>query len=116
VRTDEDGVPRLIASPDSFAFFVDRGFGRLRAYAAKDPIAALHWLRVVGEAAAACRTPEQIGVLRTESTRFLEAASAALDGPDHLAVEERGSALQALLARGVRGIDAAQMGWLGGKA
>ena len=116
VRADEDGVPRLIASPDSFAFFVDRGFGRLRAYAAKDTIAALHWLRVVGEAAAACRTPDQIDVLRTESTRFLEAASAALDGPDYRAVEEQGSALQALLARGLGGIDAAKMDWLGGSA
>ena len=116
VRYDEDGAPRLIAEPDSFAFFVDRGFGRLRQYASADVIAALHWLRVVGEVAASCRTADQIGVLQSEAALFREQAEASLDGPDAREVNERAEALQALLARGVGSIDAAQTGWLGGSA
>ena len=116
VRHDENGKPRLIAEPDSFAFFVDRGFGRLRQYAAADVIAALHWLRVVGEVAATCRTPDQIDVLQNEAALFREQAEASLDGPDAREVCERAKALQALLARGVGGIDAAHTGWLGGSA
>ena len=114
VRHGEDGKPRLIAEPDSFAFFVDRGFGRLRQYAAADVIAGLHWLRVVGEVAAACRTPDQIEVLRQEAALFREQAAASLDGPDARQVDQRAEALQALLARGAGGIDAAQTEWLGG--
>jgi uncharacterized membrane protein len=116
VRQDKDGTARLIAEPDSFAFFIDRGFGRLRQYAAPDVIAALHWLRVVGEVAASCRTPDQIDVLRRQAALFREQAEASLDGPDARQVSERAQALQALLARGVGRIDTAQTEWLGGSA
>ncbi|HVF83278.1 MAG TPA: DUF2254 domain-containing protein [Sphingomicrobium sp.] len=116
VRQDDTGVARLIADPDSFAFFVDRGFGRLRQYASADVIAALHWLRVVGELAASCRTPDQINVLQKEATLFREQAAASLGGPDGRKVDQRAEELQALLARGIRKIDAAQTDWLGGSA
>ena len=116
VRHDRSGVPRVVAEADSFAFYVDRAFGRLRQYASADVIAALHWLRVVGEVAATCRTAEQIWVIRREAALFREQAEAALDGPDARQVDERAQALQALLARGVGGIDAAQTEWLGGTA
>jgi uncharacterized membrane protein len=108
VRHDPEGMPRLVADADSFAFYVDRAFGRLRQYAAADVIAALHWLQVVGEVAATCRTPDQIAVLRKELALFREQADASLKGPDSRKVSERAQALQALLARGVTGIDAAQ--------
>ena len=116
VREDEDGTPRLIARPDSFAFFVDRGFGQLRQYAASDVIAALHWLQVVGEVAASCRTPDQIDVLRRQAALFREQAATALNGPDARAVDQRAAELQALLARGVGAINTAQTEWLGGSA
>lgn len=116
VRADQDGVPRIIAAPDDFAFFVDRSFGRLREYVAADTIAALHFLRVVGEVAAACRCPDQIDLLRLEAIRLDELAAAQLDGPNARAVAERSAALQQLLSRGVGRIDAQQASWLGGSA
>jgi uncharacterized membrane protein len=69
VRSDKDGTPRLITSPDNFAFFVDRSFGRLRQYVAGNTIAALHLLRVIGEVAAVCRRSDHIDVLRAEAVR-----------------------------------------------
>ena len=116
VRYDQEGKPRLVAEADSFAFYVDRSFGRLRQYTAADVIAALHWIRVVGEVAASCRTPNQIDVLRKEAALFREQADASLDGPDARQVSERAQALQDLLARGVGWVDAAQAEWLGGSA
>ena len=116
VRLDKEGTPRLITSPDDFGYFVDRSFGRLRQYAAADTIAALHLLRVVGEVAAACRRPDQIDVLRAETSRFAELAMAQLDGPNGRAVQERATALQSLLSHGVGQIDAGQADWLGGRA
>jgi uncharacterized membrane protein len=114
VRADKEGTPRLITSPDDFAFFVDRSFGRLRQYAASDTIAALHLLQVMGEVAAACRRPDQIDVLRAEAARFAELAREKLDGPNGREVQERAMALQSLLSRGIGNIDARQADWLGG--
>lgn len=114
VRADQNGVPRLIASPDDFGSFVDRSFGRLRQYAASDTIAGLHLLQVMGEVAAACRRPDQIDVLRAEASRFAELASDQLDGPNGRDVQARVAALQSLLSRGVGQIDAQQADWLGG--
>jgi uncharacterized membrane protein len=116
VRLDKEGTPRLITSPDDFGYFVDRSFGRLRQYAARDTIAALHLLRVLGEVAAACRRPDQIDVLRAETSRFAELALEQLDGPNGRAVQERATALQSLLSHGVGQIDARQADWLGGSA
>lgn len=116
VRLDEQGRPRLIAKPDSFGYFIAQGFGRLRAYAAADAMAGLHWLRVLGEVAASCRTPDQIGALLREAALFREQAAASLEGPDAREVNARAQALENLLARGPGGIDAAQTRWLGGTA
>ncbi|UUR08129.1 DUF2254 domain-containing protein [Sphingomonas glaciei] len=116
VRVDKEGASRLITSPDDFRYFVDQSFGRLRQYAAGDTIAALHLLRVVGEVAAACRRPDQIDVLRAETSRFAELAMEQLDGPNGRAVQERATALQSLLSNGVGQIDARQADWLGGSA
>ena len=116
IRYDEAGTPRLIASPDDFRFFVDCSFGRLRQYAAADTIAALHLLQVIGEVAAACRKPDQIDALRSETTHFAELAREKLAGHNGREVQERADALQRLLSRGVGEIDSRQAGWLGGSA
>ena len=114
VRLGEDGEARLVAAPDDFAFFVARSFGRIRSYAARDPLAGLHLLRVMGEVGAACRTPRQVEILRAEAARFAELAAIALGGPSARAVAARAGELQALLARGPDGIGAGQADWLGG--
>jgi len=116
VRVDQDGQPRLIAQPDDFPTFVRHAFGRLRPYAAGDGLAALHFLRVIGELAASCRLPKQIDALRNESTRFAEQAALALDGPTGRAVAGRVAELETLLSRGAGRIDIAQAEWLGGSA
>jgi uncharacterized membrane protein len=116
VRADKDGVPRLIARPDDFAYFVDRSFGRLRQYAASDSIAGLHLLQVMGEVAAACRRPDQIDILRAEATRFAELANEQLTGANARELQERATALLRLLSRGVGQIDVRQADWLGGSA
>ncbi|MDT9599147.1 DUF2254 domain-containing protein [Sphingosinicella rhizophila] len=116
VREDEDGTPRLIARPDDFRLFVADSLGRLRHYVARDPIASLHFLRVVGEVAAGCPLQDQIDLLSAEAARFTEVAAAQLDGADARAVEERARELQSILARGAGRIDSAQAEWLGGSA
>lgn len=111
VRSDKEGTPRLITRPDDFRYFVDRSFGRLGQYAARDTIAALHLLRVHGEVAAACRRPGQIDVLRAETSRFAELAAEQLDGPNAREVQARATALLRLLSRGVEQIDSRQADW-----
>jgi uncharacterized membrane protein len=116
VRSDNEGTPRLITSADNFGYFVDRSFSRLRQYAARDTITALHLLRVLGEVAAACRRPDQIELLRAETSRFAEVAAEQLDGPNAREVQARATALQSLFSRGVGQIDSQQADWLGGSA
>lgn len=116
IRTDDDGVPRVIAAPDDFAFFVDRSFGRLRDYAASDKIAGLHFLQVIGEVAAACRKPDQIDTLRAEAARLAELAADKLEGPSARELADRAARLQQMLSHGVGDIDAEQADWLGGSA
>lgn len=116
VRTDDDGVARVIALPVDFARFVEMSFGRLRAYVAADMIASLHFLRVMGEVAAECRCYDQVDVLRDETARFSDMVERKLDGADLHVVQRRAAELKALLARGLDGIHDGQAEWLGGRA
>lgn len=116
VRIDKEGQARLIAEPDSFAFFVEEGFGKLRQYAAANVIAAMHWLRVVGDVASTCRSQHQIDVLSHETALFREQAAASLKSADANQVDERAEKLQAKLGHGVGHIEVTQSNWLGGSA
>lgn len=116
VRSDDTGTPRLIAIPDDFRSFVARSFSRLRQYVATDTIAALHFLRVIGEVGAACREADQLDALRTEVSRFAELAKEKLAGLNCRSVQERCEALKRLLSLGVGEIDSRQADWLGGSA
>jgi len=112
VRLDEDGVPRLIARPNDFAFFLRLSFGRLRPYVAKDELTSLRLLSVLGDMSSSCRSPDQIDTIRTEVGLFTEQVGHALKGPAKRAVEKRSDELQALLAQS----GSARPDWLGGSA
>ena len=115
-RVDADGRVRVIALPDRFDDYVERAFGRLRQYAARDMNAALHLLRTFGEVAAGCRTSAQTAVLAAEAERLAGMAEDALNGAARARVLERASELGALLAAGPGAIDERQAEWLGGTA
>lgn len=116
VRVDKAGVARVVAMPISFADFVDKAFGRLRLYVAADMIAALHFLRVLGELAAACGQESQLAPLRAEARTLAELAGEKLSGADRAAVLKRADELQQLLLRRPECIDEDQAAWLGGSA
>lgn len=100
VRLDDQGTPRLVVTADSFDHFVEQGFGRMRQYAAGDRIAALHWLKVVGDLSDSCSRPNQIDALRREVGRFAEQSGLALDGPDARDVAACAQEVQARLSAG----------------
>ncbi len=114
VRVDKDDQPRVLAQPADFGHFIHNGFGRLRHYAAADMIAGLHFLRVLGEVATACRQPAQLALLRSQTTHFAELAAEELSGRDRQVVLDRAAELQALLTKPARNIEEDQAGWLGG--
>lgn len=116
VRTSADGTPRVIAQAADFGHFIELGFGRLRRYCAADMIAALHYLRVLGEIAASCREAGQVGILQEQAKRLAEEAGAELSGADREKVMARVSELQSLLALGPAAIHERQAAWLGGSA
>jgi uncharacterized membrane protein len=116
VRVDPNGTPRVIARPDDFASFIACSFGRVRDYAARDPIASLHFLRVLGEVATGCRLESQIGTISAEAARFAEVAVGQLRGAAARSVQERAEELQAFLSRGIGRIDSTHVEWLGGSA
>jgi uncharacterized membrane protein len=116
VRVDDDGRPRVIATPISFADVLDKGFGRLRHYAAADMIAGLHFLRVLGEVAAACRQESQLLLIGEHAERFTALAADELSDADRRAVLDRAAELRQLLTREPWRIDEDQAEWLGGSA
>ena len=115
-RVDEDGKVRVIAPPDGFEQYVERAFGRLRQYAARDMNAALHVLRTLGEVAAGCRTQAQTAILAAEAERLVGMAEHELAGAALACVRERASELRRLLAQPPVAIDERQAEWLGGSA
>lgn len=116
VRQSEDGKPRLIADPDDFEYFIAQSFGRVRPYAARDPLAGLHLLQVLAEVGADCRDADQLKTLRAEAARFAELAQIELAGPSARAVAARAAELQALLAWARGNIGAGQADRLSGSA
>ena len=96
-RVDDDGAVRVIALPESFAGFVDRGFGRMRQYLARDMNAAA---RAFDSLAAAGSQSAQVGQKRAlgeEAHKLLLLVDRELDGPSRdTAREHYRSALKTL--------------------
>jgi uncharacterized membrane protein len=67
LRTDEEGVLRVVASPLDYAGYVQLAFGQFRQYLAGDSIAAAHALKVIDTVAADCTDLVRIAALRAEA-------------------------------------------------
>ena len=117
LRVDDDGALRVIAHPETFAGFVERGFGALVQYAASDMIAGLRFLRALGEVALGCDDPGRLALLAKQADQLEELAREKLIGVNLARVADRAAALRRALAepdvrRALRDSDA----WLGGTA
>ena len=117
LRVDDNGALRVVAHPETFASFVERGFGALVQYAAGDMIASLRFLRALGEVALGCDAPDRLALLAHQADQLEELARDKLNGVNLSRVTDRADALRRALAepdvkRALRDSDA----WLGGTA
>lgn len=80
-RADSQGRVRVIARPYSFAELVERGFGRMRPYLARDVIATNHAFDKLAAVGAQCETPKERQILAAELQRLLLLAEQELQGP-----------------------------------
>ncbi len=97
-RLDKKGVLRVISPAGDFELHLDRGFGRLRPYAAADVNAGSHFLCCLASLAGQCRSTEQIDVLAAEAEALLSMARRGLGGPSLDRIEEQMNATRAALA------------------
>ncbi len=80
-RRDESGAIRLWTVPQSFADFIERGFGRMRQYVSRDMNAALAALDTLAAVSARCGSAERMKIVSLEADRLLELAAIELQGP-----------------------------------
>ena len=80
-RLDENGELRVVAPTASMELHLDRGFGRLRPYAARDINAATHFLSRLALIADECRSGEQAELLSSEAEDMFETARGQHEGP-----------------------------------
>ncbi|MBA3525807.1 MAG: DUF2254 domain-containing protein, partial [Sphingomonas sp.] len=97
-RVDKDGELRVIALPHSFDAFVERGFGRMRQYVAKDMNAATHAFAALAAVGAQCKSTEAREALGAEAKNLLSLAEQELQGPSLEKVREQYQTTAASLA------------------
>ncbi|MCW4116925.1 DUF2254 domain-containing protein [Aurantimonas sp. MSK8Z-1] len=97
LRLDADGKLRVIGLPADFALYLEQSFGHLRQYAAGDPIAATHFLDVLGRIAKTCTRTEDLRVLRQMGAELLELSGETLTGASLARVREAGGRLAGVL-------------------
>ncbi|TZG25823.1 DUF2254 domain-containing protein [Sphingomonas montanisoli] len=97
LRVDEDGALRVIAHPVTFEGLLDRSFGALAQYAAADMVAALRYLRGLGEVALDCDDPARLAALDDYAFKLEELAIEALGGFNLVRVRERADELRRAL-------------------
>lgn len=117
LRVDDDGALRVIAHPVTFESFADRAFGALAQYVATDMIAALRYIRALGEVSLDCDSPERMACLSAHTDQLEALAVDGLTGFNLQRVRERADELRRALAepdykRRLRDSTA----WLGGTA
>lgn len=98
LRTDEDGALRVIAHPESFGSFLDRSFGALAQYCASDMVAALRYVRALGEVALKCDNPSRLRLISDYADKLEELAAEALNGFNLARVADRAAELRRALA------------------
>ena len=96
-RVDENGDVRIIAIPESFADFIERGFGRMRQYLAGDMNAAAHTFDCLAAAGSACEVSSCKRTVGAEAHRLLMLVNEELRGPSlETAYEHYRAAVQRL--------------------
>lgn len=85
-RDDEKGDVRIITDPLTLDVQVERGFGRVRPYIARDKNAAAHCLETLGSLAEDCLSREQIELFSEQVEKLVEMSRTELEGPalDHV--------------------------------
>ncbi|WP_340645442.1 DUF2254 domain-containing protein [Phenylobacterium sp.] len=117
LRIDKDGALRVITHPVTFEGFMDRGFGALAQYCANDMVAALGFIRALGEVSMDCDDPARLKVLDDHAQKLVALARHGLVGFNQERVIARADELRRALAepdykRRLRDSGA----WLGGTA
>ena len=88
-RVDHDGKVRVIAVPESYGGFIERGFGRMRPYVARDVTTALHMLDTLAQVAGRCLCADRKQLLTAQAVTLLALAERELHGPSLERVRER---------------------------
>ncbi|MDY7524610.1 DUF2254 domain-containing protein [Sphingomonas sp. 10B4] len=117
LRVDDDGMLRVIAHPETFDGFMDRSFGALAQYSAADMVAALRFIRALGEVSLDCDDPDRLALIAGYADKLEILAENALGGFNLERIKQRAEELRHALRepdykRRLR--DSAA--WLGGTA
>ena len=80
-RLDEEGNLRLVAPQGSFREHIERGFGRIRPYIARDINAGRHTLRMLASLAERCHSIDQLQILGAEAESLVTLAREMLEEP-----------------------------------
>ncbi len=86
---DFPDTPSVRPLPETFAHFLQRGFGTLRSAVATSPAAALVMLDALRTAVAPVEARKRIELLRDQGDKLIEQVRLALAGPDLDEVEQR---------------------------
>jgi uncharacterized membrane protein len=89
LRADEDGNLRVIAYPVTFERFLDRAFGALAQYCARDAVAALKFVDALEEISRSCDLEDRLAALRANIERIEDLAREGLAGFDLARLRER---------------------------
>lgn len=97
LRADDDGAPRVIFHPITFADFVERSFGALAQYASADRIAALRFLDAISDVTLACQSPPRVEILASQVRHFRDLVEEALPDAMRAPVSARSELLLSAL-------------------
>ena len=98
LRRDEEGAVRVIAHPLDFAALLERSFGALLQHAGTSTIAALHYLRTLGEIGVDCDNADRRALLAQWVERIERRAGDVLADHDARRVSDVGAAVRQSLA------------------
>ncbi|MEO6092804.1 MAG: DUF2254 domain-containing protein [Novosphingobium sp.] len=117
LRVGPEGALRVIAHPQTFESLLDRSFGALAQYCATDMVAALRYIRALGEVSLDCDDPARLSTVARQIEKLEGLSREGLSGFNLARVVERADELRRALAwpdykRRLRDSTA----WLGGTA
>jgi uncharacterized membrane protein len=96
-RLDDDGKLRVVAPSGTLKVHLERGFGRMRPYVARDVNAAGHFASSLGSLAGQCGSMEQVEAMASELEALAALAASELEGPSLELVEKEVAAARAKL-------------------